>query len=347
MKAALLEQYKSPLKICQLPDPATPGDGVIVEVKACGVCRSDWHGWKGTDPDIVLPHIPGHELAGDVVAVGPEVKNFHIGDRVTVPVILGCGHCPTCRSGELTICDTQYVVGFTGWGAFAELAAVPYADANLVKLPDEMPYEVAAALGCRVTTAFRGVVDRGKLQSGETIAVHGCGGIGLSAVMIAAALGASVIAVDVVDEKLQLAQSLGATHTINASTTADVGEAIRDLTGGGAQVSIEALGITATLHNSLKGLRKLGRHVQIGQPLGVHAEPAVPLLETVYSRQITMMGSRGLPSIRFPALFEMIASGRLDPSRLIGNRIALEEASAVFELMDDYADVGVTLIDRF
>ena len=209
MKAALLEQYKSPLKICQLPDPETPDDGVIVEVKACGVCRSDWHGWKGTDPDIVLPHVPGHELAGDIVAVGPEVKNFHIGDRVTVPVILGCGHCPTCRTGELTICDTQYVVGFTGWGAFAELAAVPYADANLVKLPDEMPYEVAAALGCRVTTAFRGVVDRGKLQSGETIAVHGCGGIGLSAVMISAAMGASVIAVDVVEEKLQLAKSLG------------------------------------------------------------------------------------------------------------------------------------------
>ena len=347
MKAALLETYNAPLNVCQLPDPATPADGVIVNVKACGVCRSDWHGWKGTDPDIVLPHVPGHELAGVIEDVGPECRNFRKGDRVTVPVILGCGQCPTCRAGELTVCDQQYVVGFSGWGAFAQLAAVPYADANLVRLPDEMSYEVAAALGCRVTTAFRGIVDRAQLKTGESIAVHGCGGIGLSAVMIAAAMGASVIAVDIVPEKLDLARQLGATHLINASTTADVGEAIRDLTGGGVHVSIEALGITQTFHNSLRGLRKLGRHVQIGQPLGSHALPAIPLLETIYSRQLSLMGSRGLPAIRFPALFEMIAAGRLDPSRLIGKRIALEEAGAVFELMDDYADVGVTLIDRF
>lgn len=347
MKAALLEHYNAPLNICELPDPSTPADGVVVDVKACGVCRSDWHGWKGTDPDIVLPHIPGHELAGVVVEAGPDCRNFRKGDRVTVPVILGCGRCPTCRAGELTVCDKQYVVGFTGWGAFAERVAVPYADTNVVRLPDDMPFEVAAALGCRMTTAFRGVVDRARLMPGEILAVHGCGGIGLSAVMIAKAMGASVVAVDIVDEKLVLARLLGATHTVNASTTPDVGAAIRELTAGGAHVSIEALGVTQTFHNSLRGLRKLGRHVQIGQPLGEHAEPVMPLLETVYSRQIAVMGSRGLPAIRFPALFDMIAAGRLDPVRLIGKRISLEEASSVFTLMDDYADVGVTLIDRF
>lgn len=347
MKAALLERIRSPLTICELPEPKPTADGVVVEVKACGVCRSDWHGWRGSDPDIVLPHVPGHELAGVILEVGPDCRSFRKGDRVTVPVILGCGRCNTCRQGELTLCDKQAVVGFTCWGAFAERVAVPYADANLVRLPDDRSFEVAAALGCRTTTAFRGVVDRAQLKTGESIAVHGCGGVGLSAVMIAAAMGACVIAVDIMDAKLELAKSLGATHTINAREVEDVPEAIRALTGGGVHVSVEALGITDTLINSLRGLRKLGRHVQLGQPLEQHATPAIPLLETIYARQLSLMGSRGLPATRFPALFEMIAAGRLDPGRLIGKRISLEDASGVFELMDDYADVGVTMIDRF
>jgi alcohol dehydrogenase len=347
VKAALLEKFRSPLNICELPEPEAPPGGVVVDVRACGVCRSDWHGWTGTDPDIELPHIPGHELAGVVIEVDPLCRNFRVGDRVTVPVILGCGYCPTCRQGELTICDEQFVVGFTGWGAFAERVAVPYADANVVRLPDDMPFDTAAALGCRMTTAFRGVVDRAGLKPGEVLAIQGCGGIGLSAVMIGAAMGAEVVAVDIIDEKLELARSLGANLTINAAQSDRVGEEIRELTGGGAHVSIDALGITETFHNGLRSLRKLGRHVQIGQPLEVHAEPPIPLLETIYSRQISLMGSRGLPAHRFSALFEMISSGHIDPARMIGSRISLEEAGGIFELMDEFADVGVTLIDRF
>ncbi len=347
MKAALITQFSKPLEITEVAEPDTPSDGVVIEVKACGVCRSDWHGWKGTNHVIKLPHVPGHELAGIVVSVGADCRKFRKGDRVTVPVILGCGECSCCRAGNLTICDDQYVVGFNGWGAFAERVAIPLADANVLKLPDDISDEVAAALGCRTTTSFSAVVDKAAVKPGETLAVHGCGGVGLSSIMIGAAVGATVIAVDIIDEKLELAKQVGATHTINAARTNDVGQAIRDLTSGGADASIEALGITDTFHNSLRCLKKLGRHVQIGQPLDAHANPEIPLLETVYYRQLVIMGSRGLPALRFPALFEMISAGRLNIEKLIRTRIALEDAGTALAKMDNHEDVGITLINRF
>lgn len=345
MKAALLEEFEQPLNVTTTTDPELPRDGVVVSVKACGVCRSDWHGWKGTNPLIKRPHVPGHEFAGDVVAVGADCHHIKVGDRVTAPVIMGCGTCHTCRRGDLTICDTQHVIGFTGWGAFAELVAVPFADANVVVLPDSMTYEVAAALGCRTTTAFAAVVDRAQVKAGETLAVHGCGGVGLSAVLIGAAVGASVIAVDIIDEKLELAKAAGATHVINAAKVDDVAQTIIELSDGGANISVEALGVTETFHNSLRCLAKLGRHVQIGQPLDEHANPSIPLLETIYYRQLAVMGSRGLSAHRFPALFELIAAGRIDMTRLIKNRISLASASDVFYQMNNHEDIGMTVID--
>jgi alcohol dehydrogenase len=223
----------------------------------------------------------------------------------------------------------------------------PRADFNLVSLPEAMGFAAAAGMGCRVTTAFRGLVDRADLRPGEWLAVHGCGGVGLSAVMIGAAVGAPVLAIDVNEEALVLARALGATKTLDVTGVADVGAAVRELTGGGAAVSIDALGITDTFHNSVRGLRKLGRHVQIGMPLGRHAEPSIPLLELVYSRQISVMGTRGIAASRFPALFEMIAGGRLDPSRLVTRTIPLEEAGAALAAMDGTAAAGITVIDRF
>jgi alcohol dehydrogenase len=290
--------------------------------------------------------VPGHEFAGTVIAVGRDCQRFHRGDRVTAPFILACGDCPDCRGGEPTVCNQQYVVGFSGWGAFAELLAVPRADFNLVRLPDGLGFAEAAAMGCRLTTAFRGLVDRAALQPGEWLAVHGCGGVGLSAVMISAAMGAQVLAVDINDQALAMARSLGATVTLNPAAAADTAMAVREITGGGAHVSIDGLGITETIHNSLRCLRKLGRHVQIGQPLGRHASPPVPLLETVYARQIAILGSRGIAASRFPALLGMIAAGRLDPARMIARRIGLSQAGAALAAMDGYAGAGVTVIDN-
>lgn len=347
MRAAIFDRFEAPLELREVPEPACPADGAIVQVEACGVCRSDLHAWKGVDPDVVAPHVPGHEFAGVIVETGPECRRFARGQRVTAPFILACGRCPDCLGGDPTVCEHQHVLGFSSWGAFAERAAVPHADFNLVPLPDGMAFATAAGMGCRVTTAFRALVERADLRPGEWLAVHGCGGVGLSAVMIGAALGAAVLAVDVNDAALDLAGELGATRTLNATGIDDVGAAVRDLTGGGAQVSLDALGITATFHNSLAGLRKLGRHVQIGMPVGAHAAPTIPLLDTIYARQVTLMGTRGIAASRFPAIFEMIAAGRLDPARLITKTIPLEEAGAALSAMDAYAGVGVTVIDRF
>ena len=347
MKAAIFERFAAPTEVRDLPEPDCPPDGALVRVQACGVCRSDWHAWHGSDPDVAVPHVGGHEFAGVVERVGRQVQRVRPGDRVTAPFILSCGACPTCRGGDPTACDRQDVIGFTRWGSFAEWVAVPRADFNVVALPDGLSAVAAAGMGCRVTTAFRALADRARLAPGEWLAVHGCGGVGLSAVALGAAMGARVLAVDVDAAALDRAKALGATRTLDASGVDEVGHAVRDLTDGGAQVSLDALGITETFRNSVYGLAKLGRHVQIGMPLETHAAPSVPLLELVYARQIAILGTRGMAAGRFDALFAMISGGRFDPARLVERTIPLTGVADALKAMDGYTSPGVTVIDRF
>jgi alcohol dehydrogenase len=277
MKAAVYEEFEKPLTIQNLPDPNPTERGVVIRVKATGLCLSDWHGWMGHDSDIHLPHVPGHELAGIVEATGKDVVRWNVGDRVTLPFVCGCGNCPQCASGNHQVCDFQFQPGFTHWGSFAEYVAIDYADVNLVQLPDKIDFVTAASLGCRFVTSFRAIVDQGKVSAGQWVAVHGCGGVGLSAIMIANALGANVVAVDITDEKLDFARTMGATATVNATKTEDVVEIVIDLTGGGAHVSIDALGSPVTCFNSIANLRKRGKHIQIGLMLADHKHPAVPM----------------------------------------------------------------------
>lgn len=345
MKAALMERFDGGLPVVDVADPDCPADGAIVAVRACGVCRSDHHAWKGFDPDVALPHVMGHEFAGEIVAVGPQCNGFKVGDRVTAPFILGCGHCRDCQSGHPTICENQHVIGFTFWGAFAELLAIPAADFNLVHLPETMDYISAAGMGCRVTTAWRAVTDRGALAPGEWLVVHGAGGVGLSTIMIGAALGARILAVDISEDALNKAKQLGANNTVNAAQVDDVGRVVRDLTGGGAHLSVDALGNSATFTNSLRSLRKLGRHVQIGMPVGQHATVSLPLLELIYARQLTLHGTRGMGAAQFVPLLDVIAAGRLDIGGLVSGTIRLDEAGKALAAMDGKQPVGVTVID--
>ncbi|MEL7301856.1 MAG: alcohol dehydrogenase catalytic domain-containing protein [Pseudomonadota bacterium] len=341
MKALVMHELSGPLTLEDVADPACPADGVVIEVTACGVCRSDHHSWSGGDP-VMLPHIMGHEFAGVVGEVGPDCA-LKTGQRVTAPFILSCGDCPDCRAGRPTICDTQYCPGFHGPGAFAERLAIRAADFNAVPLPDAIPFDVAAAMGCRVTTAWRALVDRAALQPGEWIAVHGCGGVGLCALLIARALGARTIGIDPSPEARALAKSLGAEITLDAG---QVGELL-EITGGGAHVALDALGITATFDASLRSLRKLGRHVQIGMPTGPHATVPLPLLELVYARQLSIHGMRGLGAASFPPLLKLIEEGRLDLGPLIVDHIALTDVEGIFHAMTAHATAGINVVTRF
>lgn len=346
MKAMYYEAFGAMPEIRTVPDPTPTRGGVVIKVEASGLCRSDWHGWMGHDPDIRLPHVPGHELAGTVLAAGKGITRFSEGDRVTVPFVSGCGHCGECRSGNQQVCEAQFQPGFTHWGSFAEYVAIDHADQNLVHLPETVSYATAASLGCRFATSFRAVVDQARVKGGEWVAVHGCGGVGLSAIMIAAALGARPIAIDISDEKLAFARSIGAVATINARSVADVPEAVREITGGGAHASIDALGSPITCFNSIKNLRRRGRHVQVGLMLADHATPQVPMAQVI-AHELEIYGSHGMQAWRYDAMLAMMEAGALKPERLIGREIELEDAVPALVGMDGSADLGISVITRF
>ena len=345
MKAAIYREFGGPIRIEELPDPEPPAGGVVMSVGATGLCRSDWHGWMGHDPDIRVPHVPGHELAGVIEAVGKDVTNFRPGDRVTLPFVCGCGACPQCDSGNHQVCDHQFQPGFTHWGSFAEYVAIHYADINLVRLPDGLDFVTAASLGCRFVTSFRAVVDQGQASAGQWVAVHGCGGVGLSAIMIARAKEAHVVAIDIDDAKLEFARRIGADVLINANRVDSVADSVRDATSGGAHVSIDALGSTATCSNSIGCLRKRGKHIQVGLMVGGDRSPALPM-DRVIANELEILGSHGMQSHRYAELLAMIEAGKLKPELLIGRTISLEDAVIELPAMNSFANTGVTVIDR-
>ena len=346
MRAVIFDRFAQAPEVRTLPDPTPSDGGVVVKVEATGLCRSDWHGWMGHDPDIVLPHVPGHELAGTIQALGQGVSRWRLGSRVTMPFVAGCGTCPECRSGNQQVCERQFQPGFTAWGSFAEYVAIDFADNNLVRLPDELDYATAASLGCRFATAFRAVVDQGRVSAGEWVAVHGSGGVGLSAIMIASALGANVVAIDVKPEALALARALGAAATVEASAAADVVGAVREATGGGAHLSIDAVGHPTTACNSIMTLRRRGRHVQVGLLLAEQSRPALPM-DRVVGWELEIRGSHGMQAHRYPAMLEMIRAGKLKPQLLLGERITLDEAPGALMRMDTAGGAGISVITSF
>jgi alcohol dehydrogenase len=356
MRAMVMDRIGGTPEVREVPDPVPPAGGVVVRVRATGLCRSDWHAWAGHD-DITLPHVPGHELAGVITAIGPGVRNWSVGDRVTVPFVAGCGRCPWCLSGNAQVCPHQQQPGFTHWGSFAELVALHAADVNLVAIPAGVSFEAAASLGCRFATAYRALTGRARLGAGEWVTVVGAGGVGLSAVMIAKALGAQVIAVDRNPGALELAKALGADHALvsggpvaGSSVAAPspgghaVPDQVHEITGGGCHVAIDAVGSEETCTESIFSLRRRGRHVQVGLLPPVDGHPRVPMARVI-GWELDLLGSHGMAAADYPGMLALIEGGDLRPQELIERVIGLHEAAALLPEFDKASPAGMTIID--
>ena len=340
MKAIYFTEFKGTLSVLDIPIPAPTDNGVVIKVEATGLCRSDWHAWMGHDSDIVLPHVPGHEFAGEISEIGSAVTKFKVGDRVTVPFVCGCGKCAYCLRGDAQVCPTQTQPGFTGFGSFAEFVAINHADFNLVRIPEEVSFATAAALGCRFATAYRGLIKRAQLKANEKVVIFGCGGVGLSAVMIAKAQGAVVFAVDINDGALEVAASLGA-QTINSRTTDPVAF-LQDL--GGADVAVDALGSEATAGASVLSLARGGRHLQLGLLLTPSGLTAMPMARVI-AWELNLRGSHGMAARDYPEMLALVASGALDPSLLVKREVGLEEGAIALADLDKQGTGGITIIN--
>jgi alcohol dehydrogenase len=338
----LMHEIGGPLEVLDVPTPSAPDRGAVVQVRATGLCRSDWHAWAGHD-EIKLPHVPGHEFAGVVTEVGRGVGQWRVGDRVTAPFACGCGACEWCESGNAQVCPNQQQPGFTHWGSFAESVVVHVADTNLVSIPDEIGFTAAASLGCRFATAYHALTARAGLTAGEWLTVIGAGGVGLSAVMIAKALGARVIAVDRHPEALEVASRLGADHVLQ-SRGAAVSTAIQELTKGGSHVAIDAVGSEETCTDSILSLRRHGRHVQVGLLPPIEGHPRVPM-ERAITWELDLLGSHGMPATDYPTMLSLIEHCDLRPQDLIERVVTLAEAAKLLPRMDTAAPTGITLID--
>lgn len=328
--------------VADLPDPVAPPGGVVVRVEATGLCRSDVHAWLGHDSDVRLPHVPGHELVGEVVETGEGVAGEWLGRRVTVPFACGCGRCVECVRGDAQVCANQTQPGFTHHGSYAELVALHDAEANLIAIPDDMDAGAAALLGCRFATAYRGLIDQARVTEASTVLVVGCGGVGLSAVMIAAAVGARVVGVDVDAAALDRARAAGAWAGVAIDGLApDAAAAAVAAVSGPVRVSLDSTGRPDAIDLALRTLQARGTHVQIGL---VERDPVVHV-SRIIAKELAFVGSHGMARSSYGDLLRLVSSGRLRPQDLVTRTIRLDDVPAAMATMRDRAaPAGVTMI---
>jgi 6-hydroxycyclohex-1-ene-1-carbonyl-CoA dehydrogenase len=334
MKAAVFHGGSVGIKIEDIPVPSIGDDDMLLKVAACGVCHTDLHYIEHGVPTFKKPPLVlGHEASGIVEAVGARVKNVRKGQRVLLPAVLTCGRCMFCRMGRENICSDMKMLGNHFDGAYAEYVAAPAKDA--LDLPESLPLEEACIIADALSTPYHAVKNRARVQPGDTVAVFGCGGVGVNAVQLAAAAGGYVIAVDINERKLQWAGELGASKTINATKVDRVSKEIKKLTGGGVDIAMEVIGNPKTLEEAFESLRVGGRLCVVG-----YTNEAVSLIPgKIMFKEIEIVGSLGCRPVDYIPLIRMAAEGRVNVKRLVTHRFKLEELSKAFEVMKE----GVSL----
>ncbi len=330
MKAAVFHGKGVGLKIEDIPVPSA-GDGqILVKVAACGVCHTDLHYIEHGVPTFKKPPIVlGHEASGMVERVGAGVCNVTAGQRVLIPAVLTCGRCFCCRTGRENICTDMTMLGNHLNGAYAEYVAVPAKD--VVALPDSIPLAEASIIADAMSTPYHAVKNRARVRPGDSVAVFGCGGVGINAVQLAAAAGAGVIAVDINDRKLEWAKQFGATHTINAAKVERVSKEIKKLTGGGADIALEVIGNPRTIEEAFESVRVGGRLCVIGY---THETISIVAGKIMF-KELEIVGSLGCRPVDYLPLIRMVEQGKIDLKSQVTHRFRLEEIGKAFEVMKE------------
>jgi alcohol dehydrogenase, propanol-preferring len=262
-----------------------------------------------------------------VAALGAGVQGWQEGQNVLLPAVYGCGQCDLCRTGRENICSRMIMFGNNVDGGYAEYVIAPAKD--VIALPPEIPLVEGAIIADATTTPYHAVVNRGRVKPGDKVVVFGCGGIGLNVVQIAAAVGAHVIAVDIVDEKLAWARQLGAQATVNATTVDRVDKEIRRLTGGGADVGFEAIGYPATQEQTFASLRTGGRFVVVG----FATEPMRLETGRVMYREMEIIGSLGCPAVDYPRVLALAGQGKIKVKELVTACFPLDDINLALDTL--------------
>lgn len=341
MEAALFYNSGEPLRITEVEIPE-PGVGeVLVNVKSCGICGSDIHiAYEGITPTGFTPIILGHEPAGVIETLGPNVEGLQLGDRVAVSSCVICGSCENCLNGRESICFERKMLGIHLNGGLAEYMVAPAG--NLINLPEKITFEEGAIITDAVATPFHAIVKRGMIRAGETVAVLGCGGLGIHAVQIANICGASqVIAVDVNDVALERAKFIGASHVINDREDSAV-EVIKELTGGnGADLVVECVGLQKTIAAGAESLKIGGRLVIVG--LG--AEEIKTLPPAIFVRkELSILGSYAWDRSDLVHIVKLVEENKLDLSNSITKRFSLQESNEALKQLHEKIDNPIRIV---
>lgn len=335
MKSIRMIAVNQPLELHDLPIPTPTDHHVLVQVRAAGICHSDAHYRAGVSPVYPLPLTLGHEIAGVVVETGTNVTRLKPGDRVCLHYLLTCGECQFCIRGAEQFCLNGRMLGHHADGGYAEYIAVP--ERNAVLLPDEIPFEQGATLMCASATAFH-ALRKSRLQGGERVAVFGVGGLGLSAVQLAFALGAlEVYAVDVNPSKLELATHYGAQPIHAHPNNPSPAEQIRQLTHGeGVGVALEMIGLPQSMEQALRSLAVFGRLVIAG----ISSQPfQINTYQHLLGPEAEVIGSNDHLLAELPLLIELARRGDLDLSGAVSQTVPLN-AAIVNQVLDDLQSFG-------